>query len=100
MRMGQCGARCAAADERPLEEALAIYRALAVRNPDVYRPNLAATLSNLGALNRDENRKAEARKGFEEALAIYREFAARGGDLPASCRTCRERSSRPRLVSP
>jgi Tfp pilus assembly protein PilF len=60
-----------------LEEALAIRRALAVQNPDAYRPDAADTLNNLGVLSRDENRKAEARKDFEEALAIYREFAAR-----------------------
>jgi hypothetical protein len=48
-----------------------------VQNPDVYRPYLALTLTNLGNLNRDENRKAEARKNFEEALAIYHEFTPR-----------------------
>jgi tetratricopeptide (TPR) repeat protein len=59
------------------EEALDIDRALAVQNPDVYRPHLARTLNKFGILNRDENRKAEARKAFEEALAIYRELTAR-----------------------
>lgn len=38
---------------------------------------MAETLNNLGKLNRDENRTAEARKDFEEARAIFQEFAAR-----------------------
>jgi hypothetical protein len=42
------------------EEALAIRRALAVQNPDVYRFYVADTLNNLGILSADEHRKAEA----------------------------------------
>src|SRR5882672_8500232 len=63
------------------EEALAVYRALAVQNPDVYRPYLAGTLNNLGNLNADENRKAEARKAYEEALAVYRALAVQNPDV-------------------
>jgi tetratricopeptide (TPR) repeat protein len=63
------------------EEALAIFRALAVQNPDVYRPYLAGTLNNLGRLNADENRNADAHKNYEEALAIRRALAVQNPDV-------------------
>src|SRR5207302_2013722 len=58
------------------DEALALYRALAAQNPDVYRPYVAMTLNNLGNLSCAENRHAEAGKLFDEALTIYRALAA------------------------
>ena len=57
------------------EEALKIYRELAKKRPDNYLPYVAATLSNLGILDRAQNRPEEARKAFEEALKIYNSFA-------------------------
>jgi hypothetical protein len=33
------------------------------------------TLNNLGILDRDQNRTADARKEYEEALKIYEAFA-------------------------
>ena len=63
------------------EDAIAFYTkarrdfALARRWPSYYRPKLAATLNNLGALFSDENRKAEARQAYDEALEIRRDLA-------------------------
>jgi hypothetical protein len=46
-----------------------------------YLPYVAMTLNNLGLLDRDQNRMAEARKDYEEALAIYEAFAQRDPEL-------------------
>src|SRR3954463_8038916 len=56
---------------------LHLYRELAARDPDAYRPNVANTLINLGGLYNDTGRDAEAEKAYTEALATYRELAAR-----------------------
>ena len=53
------------------EEALKIYRELAEKEPETHLPYVAATLNNLGILNRAENRTEETRKAFEEAMKIY-----------------------------
>jgi hypothetical protein len=37
-------------------EALQIYRELAEKNPESYRPDLAATLNNLGVFDRNQGR--------------------------------------------
>ena len=57
------------------EEALKIYRELAEKEPETNLLYVAATLSNLGILDRAQNRPEEARKAFEEALKIYEAFA-------------------------
>lgn len=62
------------------DEALKIYRELAQKNPDTYLPDVATTLTNLGVLDRDQNRMDEARKAYDEALGIYQRFAARDPD--------------------
>lgn len=36
---------------------------------------MAATLNNLGNLQRAENRMTEARQAYEESLKLYRNFA-------------------------
>jgi hypothetical protein len=41
---------------------------------------IAATLNNLGILNRAENRPEETRKAFEEAMKIYDAFAKQDPD--------------------
>jgi tetratricopeptide (TPR) repeat protein len=70
-------------DERPTqalqayEEALTIYRAQALKSPDVYLPNVAMTLLNLGLLHSEKHRQAQALQTYEEALMIYRVFAQR-----------------------
>jgi tetratricopeptide (TPR) repeat protein len=57
--------------------ALGRLRELAQANPAAYRPEVATTLHNLGALNAAEHRYAEALAAYGEALPIYEEFAAR-----------------------
>src|SRR6516225_9309722 len=53
---------------RQCEESLNNYRSLAQKHPEAYLPKVAATLNNLGILDRDKNR-------LEEALKIYRRLA-------------------------
>ena len=50
-------------------EALQTYRELAQKNPEIYRPDVAATLNNVGVLDSDQGRMEEARKEFAEAAA-------------------------------
>lgn len=56
-------------------EAVQIYRQLAVTDAATFRPDLARTLYQLGAIDDREGRKAEARTQFSEALQVYRELA-------------------------
>lgn len=71
------------------DEALACYRKLAEKNPDVYLPYVAGIINNLGALLRDQNRLDEATKAFDEALAAYRQLAEKNPDsyLPDVAKT-------------
>jgi tetratricopeptide (TPR) repeat protein len=62
--------------EKAYNEALAIYRDLAARDPGAYRPNVAITLHNLGLLYIDMHRQADARELLGEALNIYRDLAS------------------------
>ena len=57
------------------EEALKTYRQLAQKDPETYLRYVAAPLNELGILDSEQNRLAEARMEFEEALKIYRELA-------------------------
>ena len=57
------------------EVALALYRGLAKTNPQNYLPDLAMTLNNLGALQRDKNEFDKAEKSFLEALEAYQKLA-------------------------
>ena len=52
-------------------EALQIRRELAEKNPKTYRPDVAATLNNLGVLDSHQGRLEEARQEYVEALQIY-----------------------------
>ena len=56
-------------------EALQIRRELAQKNPEIYWPDAARTLNNLGILDSDQGRMEEAGKEFAEALQIRRELA-------------------------
>ncbi|HKI36229.1 MAG TPA: CHAT domain-containing tetratricopeptide repeat protein [Gemmataceae bacterium] len=69
------------AARRTYEEALASYRELARQRPDVYRPNVAMTLNNLGIVQRDLSDLEAARRSFAEALAIRRELARQRPDV-------------------
>jgi tetratricopeptide (TPR) repeat protein len=57
------------------EEALAIYRKAAQENADAYLPYVALALNNLGILETNQNRIAQAHEEFAEALHIYEAFA-------------------------
>jgi len=59
------------------QAALAIYRQLAQRHPDMYLPYLAVTLNNLGAVLRLQGHLDEARKDYEESLQLNRQLAKR-----------------------
>ena len=55
---------------RHYEEALQI----AIQNPESYKPDVAASLNNLGVLLRDTNDLKKAQDYYEEALQIRREL--------------------------
>ena len=63
-----------------MEESLKTYRDLAKKEPETYLPHVAATLNDLGILDRAQNRPEDARKAFEEALKIYEAFAKQDPD--------------------
>jgi tetratricopeptide (TPR) repeat protein len=56
-------------------EALEIRRRLAKKEPQVYEPDVATTLNNLGNVLRDLRRFEEAEGAYREALEIYRRLA-------------------------
>ncbi len=57
------------------EEAVEIYRELAQKNPDSFRPDLAMALTGLGAHLYTLDRYEEALEATREAVEIYRELA-------------------------
>ncbi len=61
--------------------ALDIYRELAQSRPNVYRPNLATTLNNIGNVLRDLRAFEDARAIYTEALLIRRELAQSRPDV-------------------
>jgi hypothetical protein len=62
--------------EKVSSEALATYRKLAAANPDVYLPDVARTLTNLGFIYSSTQRMGEAEKVHSEALVILaKQFA-------------------------
>ena len=63
-----------------MRKALKIYRELAQKEQKTYLPYVAATLNNLGVLDRAQNRLEDARNAFEEALKIYEAFAKQDPD--------------------
>jgi len=67
--------------KKALEESLQIYRKLAEKNPDVYRPYVATTLNNLGNLLQANNEMSGAKKALEESLQIYRKLADKNPDV-------------------
>jgi tetratricopeptide (TPR) repeat protein len=74
-------------DPRRLEEAhkefstaLEIYRELADKNPEIYRPDVAKTLNNLAILDSRQG-QLEARQEFAEALQIYRELTQKNQEV-------------------
>ncbi|HKI36446.1 MAG TPA: CHAT domain-containing tetratricopeptide repeat protein [Gemmataceae bacterium] len=63
------------------EEALATRRELARQRPDVYQPDVAMTLNNLGSVQDALNDLEAARASYQEALAIRRELARQRPDV-------------------
>jgi CHAT domain-containing protein len=63
------------------QEALTIRRELARQRPDVYRPDVAMTLNNLGLVQRALNDLEAARDSYQEALTIRRELARQRPDV-------------------
>jgi tetratricopeptide (TPR) repeat protein len=61
--------------EGAYREALGIYRRLADEEPQVYEPNVATTLNNLGNVLRELRRFEEAEGVYREALEIRRRLA-------------------------
>lgn len=59
----------------PAQQAVAIYRELAVGDPGRYRPDLAAALANLGVRLYQLGRPADAVTAAEEAVRFRRELA-------------------------
>ncbi len=58
-----------------LRAAWALYRELAQTSPDVYRPEVATTLNELGIVLTDLRALEDARAAYTEALLIRRELA-------------------------
>ena len=57
------------------DEALSIYRDLAVQNPEAFDSNVARTLNNLANLHSEIRRFDTAEREYSEALEIYRRMA-------------------------
>jgi len=60
-----------------VQEAVELYRELAHRQPEAFRPNLARSLSNLGVRWSEVGRREEALKVVQEAVELYRELTQR-----------------------
>ncbi|MBI2886741.1 MAG: tetratricopeptide repeat protein [Chloroflexi bacterium] len=61
----------------PAQEAVALYRELAARRPEAFRPDLAGSLNNLANRLSELGRREEALAPAQEAVALRRELAAR-----------------------
>jgi hypothetical protein len=59
----------------PAQQAVTIYRELAVADPGRYRPDLAAAVANLGVRLHRLGRPADAVAAAEEAVTVRRELA-------------------------
>ena len=55
-------------------QAVTLYRELAIARPEVYRPDVAMTLNNLGTVQRVRNDPEAALASFGEGLRIYSEL--------------------------
>ncbi len=52
------------------KEALKIQSQLAQRNPELYLPDVAMTLSDLGSLDLQQSKLDDARQHYEEAFEV------------------------------
>ncbi|MCX7689769.1 tetratricopeptide repeat protein [Thermoflexus sp.] len=62
------------------QEAVALYRRLAERDPNAFLPNLAKSLNNLGLVLAGLGRREEALQAAQEAVALYRQLAQQHPD--------------------
>ena len=62
-----------------LQEAVDAHREVSKLYPDMYKPHLALTLGNMGAILRSEkiNLLDDAKAKYDESLEIYEEFFRR-----------------------
>jgi tetratricopeptide (TPR) repeat protein/chaperone required for assembly of F1-ATPase len=67
--------------DKEFTEAVEIYRELADKNPEAYRPDVAKALNNLAILDSRQSRMEEARKEFAEALQIFRELTQKNQEV-------------------
>jgi len=66
--------------ETTYQEPLEIYKELAEKNPEAYKPDVATTQNNLGILYSDLRRFEEAETAYQEALEIFKELAEKNPD--------------------
>ena len=64
----------------PAQEAADLYRELAAKAPDAYRPDLAMALNNLANCLSEVGQRQEALGPAQEAADLYRELAAKAPD--------------------
>ena len=76
--MSEVGQREAAL--APAKEAADLYRELAAKAPDAYRPDLASALNNLATSLSEVGQREAALAPAKEAVAIRRELAAKAPD--------------------
>lgn len=65
---------------RLYEEVLQALRELAKQNPEAYKPDVVATLNNLGVLLRDTKNLKQAKEYYEKALQISRELVKKNSE--------------------
>ena len=63
---------------KTIQEAVDIYRALAISRPDAFLPYLANSLTSLGHSLSESGQREEAQKATKEAVNIYRSPLASG----------------------
>ena len=76
--MSEVGQREAAL--APAQEAASLYRALAAKAPDAYRPDLASALNNLAIRLSEVGQREAALAPAQEAASLYRALAAKAPD--------------------
>ncbi|SNB74288.1 Anaphase-promoting complex subunit 5, partial [Thermoflexus hugenholtzii JAD2] len=57
------------------QEAVELYRQLAAQHPQAFLPDLASSLTNLGAMLSELGRREEALQVIQEAVELYRQLA-------------------------
>jgi tetratricopeptide (TPR) repeat protein len=62
------------------QEAVELYRSLALKNPDAFNPDLAMSLNNLGIRHAALGNREDAMKATQEAVELYRSLAQKNPD--------------------